>query len=704
MSLYGALFSGVSGLTAQSSAMGAISDNITNVSTIGYKGTKVNFRTLVTKQTSVTFYSAGGVQSAPRQNTDVQGLLQASTSQTDLSISGKGFFVVNKAAVPTISNEYLYSRTGSFIQDDQGFLKNAGGYYLQGWPTDASGTVQPANDSLSVANQNIISGDYLESINLNRVGGTAAATSTVGIGANLPANASAYDATLASPQTQQGYQKTDVQFFDTLGNANTMSIEYKKTSSANQWDMRIVPPTGTTHLVVYNADPVKDIYDSVGQLEFTARPHSGTSAHVAQVDTITLGGVFEAGDIFNATVNGTLYSTVAITDTATTATNLAALINANAAVSASAVGSVITVTAAKGTPFSNVVTTTETGGGAADTQTIVQATPTPNVTSTTTAGATVVVQGVTFEFWDQTAQGAYTGANTLVNSGSNTSTADDVADLLAAIIASTPLTSSEAALKTGTTTTILFEPNATTDIVIGGLNGLTTLTGTTGTVVTKQALATSTFTIPNVDTDNVTAGKRALVFQADGLPSTFNATEISVHGFTSGASDMNNTDLNADGVTDVKRMTLDLGTPTEANGFTQFGASFTPIFITQNGSRFGTFSGVTVSVDGLVTALFDNGETRTVYKIPIATFVNPNGLESQSGNTWNSTDASGDYTLRVADNGPSGQVIQSTLEASTVDIGEEFTNMIVVQRAYSAAAKIISTADAMLEELLRIKR
>ena len=48
--------------------------------------------------------------------------------------------------------------------------------------------------------------------------------------------------------------------------------------------------------------------------------------------------------------------------------------------------------------------------------------------------------------------------------------------------------------------------------------------------------------------------------------------------------------------------------------------------------------------------------------------------------------------------------MQSSLEASTVDIGEEFTDMIVVQRAYSAATRIISTADEMLEELVRIKR
>ena len=63
---------------------------------------------------------------------------------------------------------------------------------------------------------------------------------------------------------------------------------------------------------------------------------------------------------------------------------------------------------------------------------------------------------------------------------------------------------------------------------------------------------------------------------------------------------------------------------------TQFGATFTPVFITTDGSQFGTFAGVTISVDGLVTALFDNGETRPVYKIPIATFTNVNALEGRT--------------------------------------------------------------------------
>ena len=128
MSLFGAMNSGVSGLASQSSAMAAISDNITNVNTIGFKSTKVDFQTLVTKQASNSLYSSGGVQSRPRTGIDVQGLLQGSSSTTDLAISGDGFFLVNEAATPGASDQYLFSRAGSFYPDNQGYLKNTGGF------------------------------------------------------------------------------------------------------------------------------------------------------------------------------------------------------------------------------------------------------------------------------------------------------------------------------------------------------------------------------------------------------------------------------------------------------------------------------------------------------------------------------------------------------------------------------------------------
>ncbi|NQW01617.1 MAG: flagellar hook-basal body complex protein, partial [Rhodospirillales bacterium] len=303
MSLFGALSSGVSGLTAQSSAMGAISDNITNVSTVGYKNTQVDFQTLVTTQTSSTFYSAGGVQSRPRQDTGVQGLLASSTSQTDVAISGSGYFVVNESATPTINNEFLFTRAGSFFQDNEGYLRNTSGFYLQAWPVTANGTVTPNNESLSIPNQNVISTDYLATVNLNRVGGTAAATTTIGIGANLPSN-----------DTTGQTHKTDVQFFDTLGNANTMSFVYTKQSRDNQWDATTNPPPGAAVLTL--EDSSGGAYKSIGQLEFIDKPNEGS--------TVAIDGVtYEFSADATVTTGNTRVTTTA---TSTTAQDVAALI------------------------------------------------------------------------------------------------------------------------------------------------------------------------------------------------------------------------------------------------------------------------------------------------------------------------------------------------------------------------------------------
>jgi flagellar hook protein FlgE len=200
---------------------------------------------------------------------------------------------------------------------------------------------------------------------------------------------------------------------------------------------------------------------------------------------------------------------------------------------------------------------------------------------------------------------------------------------------------------------------------------------------------------------NTNAG---IIFGADGLPAIFNVDKLSVLAFENGAADMNDVDIDGDGLIDVERITLDLGSIGETNGMTQFGGEFTPTVMQQNGSPFGTLAGISISAEGVMEALFDNGESRPIYKIPVSTFVNPNGLAARTGNVWNETVAAGDATLREAGIGPAGEVIQSSLEASTVDIAEEFTDMIIVQRAYSAATKIITTADEMLDELIRIKR
>ena len=176
MSLYGAMFSGVSGLNAQSQALGMISDNISNVNTVGYKTSHAAFSTLVTRQTGNT-YAPGGVRSSPVYGIDRQGLLQASANSTDLAISGQGFFVLTEQDTPTASDTRFYSRAGQYSADSEGYLRSPTGFYLQGWRTDLSGTPTAANTSLLTS---------LESIRVNSVSGSASPTSTVELGLALP--------------------------------------------------------------------------------------------------------------------------------------------------------------------------------------------------------------------------------------------------------------------------------------------------------------------------------------------------------------------------------------------------------------------------------------------------------------------------------------------------------------------------------------
>ena len=702
MSLFGALTSGVSGLTAQSSAIGAISDNITNVNTIGYKGTQVDFQTLVTVQTSSTAYSAGGVQSKPRQDTGIQGLLQSSTSQTDIAISGSGFFVVNEANTPTLSNEFLFTRAGSFYQDDEGFLRNTSGYYLQAWPTTAAGVVTTNNTALTIPNQNVISTDFLATVNLNRVGGTATATSNIGIGANLP-----------STDTQGTTHKTDVQFFDTLGNANTTSFTYTKGNRDNQWDVEMTPPSGVNVVTLYSDTAGATVYESRGQLEFTGIPANDATMTITQNGT-TITYQF---DTTGAGVDTATVKQVDISASTTVSQAVAALVakvkeaDTNFADYGGFTNNRIQVNPGSSTGLYF----TEDGSGA------ITVDPTGLLTSTgaratlqessytvaKTAAAnrdfhqftfggqpatndTVVINGITYEFGGVGANVNVTIGATLSATLTNLETAIETNDASFASGAST------VRLRVNGSTS---EPPSTLNdtLVLNTLSsGSFNVTFSAGfTNLPTEPDTTATYTAATAYAVNK---NQAITFNAAGLPTSFGIAEMEILGFANGAANMDDNAANSD------RISLDLGRVGESNGFTQFGAEFTPGFITQNGSQFGTLAGVTVDESGLMTALFDNGETRPIYKIPIATFVNVNGLNARTGNVWNQTQASGDNTLREANNGSAGLITQGALESSTVDIGKEFTKMIVVQRAYSAATRIITTADQMLDELVNIKR
>jgi flagellar hook protein FlgE len=137
--------------------------------------------------------------------------------------------------------------------------------------------------------------------------------------------------------------------------------------------------------------------------------------------------------------------------------------------------------------------------------------------------------------------------------------------------------------------------------------------------------------------------------------------------------------------------------------FSQFSGDYNVIFSDQNGAELGLRTGVEIDEDGFVVARFSNGASAQLYKIPLVTFANPNGLQEISGTAYVETEVSGEENLREAGRGGSGRIETSTLENSNVDLADEFSKLIIGQRAYSAGTKVINTIDQMTEELLRLR-
>ncbi|HEX8233886.1 MAG TPA: flagellar hook protein FlgE [Caulobacteraceae bacterium] len=262
MSINSALLAGVTGLNANSTALAAISDNIANANTIGYKRVGVAFSSLVSPSATANSYSAGGVTSVARQFVSQQGTLQASASATDLAIAGDGFFVTTDSPVGVTAGDPRYfTRAGSFALDRNGYLMNSAGLYLQGWPADANGEVTADSANLNA----------LKAINLLDIASTAQPTSTARILANLNADqtVSAQEATYG-PGGMAAYAadpttgvKPDfsiqVPVADSKGGQRMIVLDFLKSDVANQWhvEVRSDPPenvTGATDGLIASSD------------------------------------------------------------------------------------------------------------------------------------------------------------------------------------------------------------------------------------------------------------------------------------------------------------------------------------------------------------------------------------------------------------------------------------------------------------------
>ncbi|MGO9137352.1 MAG: flagellar basal-body rod protein FlgF [Syntrophales bacterium] len=126
--------------------------------------------------------------------------------------------------------------------------------------------------------------------------------------------------------------------------------------------------------------------------------------------------------------------------------------------------------------------------------------------------------------------------------------------------------------------------------------------------------------------------------------------------------------------------------------------------LANDGYASGLLQSVSVKSDGTISGSFTNGQTANVAQLVLANFAAPEGLQKMGSNLFGETINSGQAVVNVPGSSGMGTVTSNSLEQSNVDIATEFINMITAQKAYSANARVITTEDQMLTDLINIKR
>jgi flagellar hook protein FlgE len=658
MGIFDALTTAVAGLQAQSFALQNISGNIANSQTTGFKEYDTNFADLVSAA-STGQQTSGGVTAGSIATNSVQGTIQSTSVSTDMAINGSGYFVVAQPAgtadnQPVFSGVNDYTRAGDFQLSSGGYLVNGAGYYLMGIPIDAA-TGNPVGSSPQVLQ---FSNDFVP----------AQETTAIQYQANLPSSPTSgmlvpsdYEANpLAGAPTAASIVGTGA------------TLEADAVASGSGTVNGLSASTTLASLGISAGDQIS-FDDGTNTTTYTV-PSSG-SPTIGDLITAINGGSADIHAALNA--NGNLVLT------GTTGT---------ASITVSATGS----------------DATALGFGAGSN----------SFEPTNLLTQSAVAQGQTMSV---TVGG---GSTQTITFGTGSGQVATLAELQSAIQGLTGLTGS---VNTADGDITLTANSPTASLAIGGTAsaakfGIQTLNAlpANGTVIANDS---STFTGQSVDGGSLTAydadgnpvniqlrwaqsatGTWQLFYQSNsaatgteaewqnvGTTFTFNSSgELSpaISNLT-----LQNLTVNGDSLGNVQ---LNFGT----NGLTQFANSSGTAQVStlqQNGFAAGQLESVAVDSQNQITGTFSNGQTKALAQITLATFNGQDALQALNGGAFAATVDSGPPIY-----GATGKISGSSLEASNVDIATQFSQLIVAQQAYSANARVMSTADQMIQSLLQV--
>jgi flagellar hook protein FlgE len=606
--------------------------------------------------------TSGGVIANSVATNTVQGSIQSTSVSTNMAINGSGFFVVAQSTgqsdnQPEFSGVDDYTRAGNFQMNSSGYLVNSAGYYLMGIPVNATtGNAEGSVPQVLQFNNNFI---------------PAQATTSISYNVNLPSTPT------SSAIAPADFANDPVAGAEIIGTGATISPDAAGVGTgtvANLTDATLL--SGGSGLGITSGDKIM-VGDGTNTTSYTV---TGTSTVGDLINAINAGGAQVTASLSNGNLkltgdNDT--AVVSITDNNATPGTDATLLgfgtgnnsfNPTNLVTQGLSGT-LSVSVGGGTPQNIVI-----GTGANDVETLAQ--------------LQTAVQGL----------GGVIGTVNTQNGDISLVAKDPTATLAVSS------TGGASPSKFGIQTTSVSPGNGT---VIG--SDLSTFT--------SQSIAGGSVTAYDSDGNPLNVQFRwAQVANGDGqtmwnlyYQANSNATGTQSAWQNVGTNFIFNSSgqlvqpststltlpvtVNGDTLPNVE---INFGT----NGLTQFANTAGTAQVTniqQNGFAAGSLQSVSVDTNNRVVGSFSNGQTIPLAEITLANFNGANSLQALTGDAFAATPESGNPIFSGT-----GTIEGSSLESSNVDIATQFSSLIVAQQAYSANARVMSTADQMIQSLLQV--
>jgi len=668
-----ALWIGTTGLAACNKQMDVIGNNLANSNTVGYKASDTAFASMLSQGLSGgsgSMQVGQGVSVAAISTQFAQGSFQSTSNVTDLAIDGGGFFVLQD-----VDRLNYFTRAGNFSLDKDGYMTDLSGYFVQGHMYGIDGTEQSG----------------IQAINLLSMKSQPNATTNFELGMNLNADA-AYGDEFSTSQAVYSAKGTKY-------NLNTVWThnEYNTVASAIGDVANVNGTAITAATLIKDIDSYVD-YLAVDVITLEGTDVSGTAVPAAT--TLTVGVATTVQDLL--TKIKTVYGDVTASITSTG--NLMVIANNTGPSHLEVKLSVTDITGVTARALKFDV----------DDNLGISAIPSATGDVAITTGAALPITAATafsaINGYEVADGGGYQITDYIQLEGTNTSGIAVSDTLTIAALTVQSLLDKIQSVFGNVTASIT---NAGKLLIVANTPGATDLDVT---ISVKNAAGTADDTL-KFDADyNLGFIADPHKWDISGSLSTVDGLHTWVAdptalGLSSLIFDDNGALLNDDdedvvfnflGDPPIDTITWDL-TGEDTPDVTNFAIDSRVQYTTNDGYPAGLLSGIAIDKSGIITGYFTNGQQQDLARVLVANFTAPGAL-NKVGSYFMETGGSGTASVGNPGSGGLGNIQSNSLEISNVDVATEFIRMIAAQRAYQSSARIITTADTMLQELMNIKR